>query len=74
MASRSPLELIDQLQMKDLRRELYSHGNYTLAHDFAAFTVPHAVAGEKSGGQGRSFLQVLGTYGPAETNTGANVC
>jgi len=31
------------------------------------------VAGEKSGGQGRSFLQVPGTYSPAETNSDGNV-
>jgi len=35
--------------MKDLRkRALYSHGNYTLAPDYAAFTVPHAVWQAKS--------------------------
>ena len=38
----------DQLQMKDLRHALYSHGNYTLTPDFAAFTVPHAVWQVKS--------------------------
>jgi len=31
------------------------------------------VAGEKSGGQGRSFLKVPGTYSPAETNSDGNV-
>ena len=36
---------VDQLQMGDLWKKcaLYSHGNYTLTPDFAAFTVPHAV-------------------------------
>jgi len=38
----------DQLQMKDLRHALYSHGDYTLTPDFAAFTVPHAVWQVKS--------------------------
>ena len=37
-----------QLQIKDLQRALYSHGNSTLAPEFAAFTVPHAVWQSKS--------------------------
>ena len=40
-----------QMQMKDLRHVLYSHGNYTLAPDFEPFTVPHTVWQSRTEGE-----------------------
>ena len=37
--------------MKDLRRVLYSHVNYTLAPDFESFTVPHTVWQSRTEGE-----------------------
>jgi len=45
---------IAQMQTKDLRR---AHGNYTLAPEFTAFTMPHA----------------FGQFSVAEMNTDRNV-
>jgi len=62
---------------REKQQKMYSQGNYTRAPDFAVFTQLHCatccVAGEKSGGQGRSLRQVPGTYSQTETNSDGNV-
>ena len=75
-------ELVDRLykvvslQMTDLRRALYSHGNYTLAEPFMRFQTPHTDWQGKTSDDKQSLLEEFLAFTPtgkcAKTVTSSN--
>ena len=75
-------ELVDRLykvvslQMTDLRRSLYNHGNYTLAEPFSRFQMPHAAWQTKTPEEKDSAFRAFLAFKPqgkrAKTVTSSN--